>query len=149
MDVDTRRERILALDVGRKRIGLAVSDAAGWGAQGLDTLQRKSLGEDLKRISQIAKERKANLLLLGLPLHMDGREGEMTAFVRQFGTRLEKATGLRVEFQDERLTSVTAEERLSEGGMSLDKMLAEKRKGAVDRLAAVIILEDYLRGKAE
>ncbi len=149
MDVDTRRERILALDVGRRRIGLAVSDAAGWGAQGLDTLQRKSLGEDLKRIAQIAKERKANLLVLGLPLHMDGREGEMTAFVRQFGARLEKATGLRVEFQDERLTSVTAEERLSEGGMSLDRMLAEKRKGAVDRLAAVIILEDYLRGKAE
>ena len=67
----------------------------------------------------------------------------------QFGTRLGAATGLRVEFQDERLTSVTAEERLSEGGMSLGKLLDEKRKGAVDRMAAVIILEDYLRGKAE
>ena len=54
-----------------------------------------------------------------------------------------------MEFQDERLTSVTAEERLSEGGMSLGKLLDEKRKGAVDRMAAVIILEDYLRGKAE
>ena len=149
MDVETRRERVLALDVGRKRIGLAMSDAAGWGAQGLDTLHRKTLGEDLKRIAQIAKERKAAVLVVGLPLHMDGREGEMTAFVRQFGSRLEKATGLRVEFQDERLTSVTAEERLSEGGMSLDKLLAETRKGAVDRMAAVIILEDYLRGKAE
>ncbi len=147
--METRKERVLALDVGRKRIGLALSDAAGWGAHGLETLQRKTLGEDLKRIGQIARERKANLLLVGLPLHMDGREGEMTAFVRQFGARLASSTGLRVEFQDERLSSVTAEERLSEGGMSLDKMLAEKRKGAVDRLAAVIILEDYLRGKAE
>lgn len=149
MVVETRRERVLALDVGRKRIGLAVSDAAGWGAQGLDTLQRKTLGEDLKRIAQIAKERKAVVLVVGLPLHMDGREGEMTAFVRQFGARLGTATGLRVEFQDERLTSVTAEERLSEGGMSLSKLLDEKRKGAVDRMAAVIILEDYLRGQAE
>ncbi|HEY3444132.1 MAG TPA: Holliday junction resolvase RuvX [Paludibaculum sp.] len=149
MFVETRRERVLALDVGRKRIGLAVSDAAGWGAQGLDTLQRKTLSEDLKRIAQIAKERKAAVLVVGLPLHMDGREGEMTAFVRQFGARLGIATGLRVEFQDERLTSVTAEERLSEGGMSLNKLLDEKRKGAVDRMAAVIILEDYLRGKAE
>jgi len=55
---------------------------------------------------------------------------------------------LHVEFQDERLTSVTAEERLSEGGMSLDKLLEEKRKGAVDRMAAVVILEDYLRGRS-
>lgn len=137
------------MDVGRKRIGLAVSDAAGWGAQGLDTLQRKTLGEDLKRIAQIAKERRAAVLVVGLPLHMDGREGEMTAFVRQFGSRLEKQTGLQVVFQDERLTSVAAEERLSEGGLSLEKMLAEKRKGAVDRMAAVIILEDYLRGLGE
>lgn len=149
MNVETRRERVLALDVGRKRIGLAVSDAAGWGAQGLDTLQRKTLGEDLKRIAQIAKERRAAVVVVGLPLHMDGREGEMTAFVRQFGSRLEKQTGLQVVFQDERLTSVAAEERLSEGGLSLEKMLAEKRKGAVDRMAAVIILEDYLRGLGE
>ena len=149
MDMEICGERVLALDVGRKRIGLAVSDAAGWGAQGLDTLQRKTVGEDLKRLAQIAKERKAGLLVMGLPLHMDGRESEMTALVRKLGDRLERATGLRVVFQDERLTSVEAEGRVSAGGMSLEKMLGEKRKGAVDRMAAVIILEDYLRGLAE
>lgn len=143
------RERVLALDVGRRRVGLALSDAAGWGAQGLETLQRRTPGEDVRRIAQIAKERKAGVLVFGLPLHMDGRESEMTALVRRFAARLEQATGLPVRFQDERLTSVEAEGRLSAGGMSLDRLLEEKRKGSVDRMAAVVILEDYLRGQAE
>lgn len=136
--------RVLALDVGRKRIGLAVSDSFGL-AQGLDTLQRKTMREDVARLRQIARERKASLFLVGLPLNMRGDEGPMAEFVRTFATRLEQGTGIPVRFQDERLTSVEAEERLQERGLGLDRMLKEKRKGAVDRLAAVILLEDYLR----
>ncbi|MGC4048196.1 MAG: Holliday junction resolvase RuvX [Paludibaculum sp.] len=140
--------RVLALDVGRKRIGLAVSDSMGL-AQGLDTLLRKTMREDVARLRQIATERKVSLFLVGLPLNMSGDEGEMAEFVRTFARRLEEGTGLPVRFQDERLTSVEAEGRLQERGMSLEKMLKEKRKGAVDRLAAVILLEDYLRAGGE
>lgn len=136
--------RILALDVGRKRIGLAVNDSLGL-AQGLDTLQRKTMRADITRLRQIALERKAALFLVGLPLNMRGDEGEMAEFVRTFAAKLETETGIPVRFQDERLTSVEAESRLQERGLSLERMLREKRKGAVDRLAAVILLEDYLR----
>ncbi|QOY92256.1 Holliday junction resolvase RuvX [Paludibaculum fermentans] len=140
--------RVLALDVGRKRIGLAVSDSMGL-AQGLDTLLRKTMREDVARLRQIAMERKVSLFLVGLPLNMRGDEGEMAEFVRTFARKLEDGTGLPVKFQDERLTSVEAESRLQERGMSLERMLKEKRKGAVDRLAAMILLEDYLRAGGE
>ncbi|WP_321477100.1 Holliday junction resolvase RuvX [uncultured Paludibaculum sp.] len=139
-----REGRILALDVGRKRIGLAVSDSMGL-AQGLDTLQRKTMREDIVRLRQIATERKASLFLVGLPLNMRGDEGEMAEFVRTFAVKLEADTGIPVRLQDERLTSVEAESRLQERGLSLERMLKEKRKGVVDRLAAMILLEDYLR----
>jgi putative Holliday junction resolvase len=135
----------MALDVGRKRIGLAVSDALGLTAQGMDTLQRRSPKDDIERICRLARERKVTMFLVGLPLHMSGDESEMAAFVRQFATKLEAAAGIAVRYQDERLTSVEAESRMQEQGLSLQRMLKEKRKGAVDRMAAVILLEDYLR----
>ena len=143
------RERVLALDVGQKRIGLAVSDPLGLTAQGLDTLQRRSPRDDIDRISRIARERKVTLFLVGLPLHMNGQESEMAAFVRQFATRLQTASGIEVRYQDERLTSVEAESRMQDQGLSLQRMLKEKRKGAVDRMAAIILLEDYLRSAAD
>lgn len=118
-------------------------------AQGLDTLLRKTMREDVARLRQIAMERKVSLFLVGLPLNMRGDEGEMAEFVRTFARKLEDGTGLPVKFQDERLTSVEAESRLQERGMSLERMLKEKRKGAVDRLAAMILLEDYLRAGGE
>ena len=143
------RERVLALDVGQKRIGLAVSDALGLTAHGLDTLQRRSPKDDIDRISRIARERKVTLFLVGLPLHMNGQEGDMAAFVRQFATRLQAASGIEVRYQDERLSSVEAESRMQEQGFSLQRMLKEKRKGAVDRMAAIILLEDYLRSATD
>ncbi len=118
-------------------------------AQGLDTLLRKTMREDVARLRQIAMERKVSLFLVGLPLNMRGDEGEMAEFVRTFARKLEEGTGLPVRFQDERLTPVEAESRLQERGMSLERMLKEKRKGAVDRLAAMILLEDYLRAGGE
>ncbi|MBI4893746.1 MAG: Holliday junction resolvase RuvX [Acidobacteria bacterium] len=143
MQGDRREERILALDVGRKRIGLAFSDGV-WGAVALDAMQRKTMREDARRLSAMAKERKAAFFLMGLPLHMNGEEGEMAAFVRTFGVRLEEESGLKVVYLDERLTSVEAEARLKERGLSLKRMLDAKRGGAVDSLSAAILLEDYL-----
>ena len=134
----------MALDVGRRRIGLAISDNVR-APQGIGALQRKTMREDIARLANLARERKVDCFLVGLPLHMNGTEGEMAVFVRTFAEKLAKDTGIAVLYQDERLSSVEAEERMKSSGMSLKRMLAAKRGGAVDALAAVILLEDYLR----
>jgi putative Holliday junction resolvase len=131
--------RVLALDLGKRRIGLALSDELGVTAQGLETLQRTNIREDLARLSQLATEKNVTLLLMGNPLHMSGREGRQAEYTRDFGERLRAATGLPVEFWDERLTTVEAERVLRQSGISI-----QKRAQAVDRLAAVILLESYL-----
>ena len=133
------QNRVLALDLGKKRIGLALSDELGVTAQGLETLQRTNIREDLSRISKLAAEKSVSLILIGNPLHMSGREGRQTEFAREFGERLQAASGLPVEFWDERLTTVEAQRVLRQSGISI-----EKRAKAVDRLAAVILLESYL-----
>ena len=131
--------RVLALDLGKKRIGLALSDELGVTAQGLETLQRTNIREDLARLSKLASEKKVTLILMGNPLHMSGREGRQTEYARDFGERLGAASGIPVKFWDERLTTVAAQRVLRESGISI-----EKRAKAVDRLAAVILLESYL-----
>jgi putative Holliday junction resolvase len=133
------QSRVLALDLGKKRIGMALSDELGVTAQGLETLQRTNIREDLARISQLAAERSVSLILMGNPLHMSGREGRQAEYAREFGERLRAASGIPVEFWDERLTTVAAQRVLRESGISI-----EKRAKAVDRLAAVILLESYL-----
>ncbi|HEX6894979.1 MAG TPA: Holliday junction resolvase RuvX [Bryobacteraceae bacterium] len=131
--------RILALDLGKKRIGLALSDPLGITAQGLETLQRTNIREDLAHLARIAGEHDVTQILIGNPLHMSGREGRQAGHAREFGARLQAATGLPVEFWDERLTTVEALRVLRQSGISI-----EKRAKAVDRLAAVILLENYL-----
>ena len=131
--------RVLALDLGKKRIGLALSDELGVTAQGLETLQRTNIREDLARISELAVQKNVTLILMGNPLHMSGREGRQTEYARDFGDRLRAACGIPVEYWDERLTTVAAQRVLRESGISI-----EKRAKAVDRLAAVILLESYL-----
>ncbi len=131
--------RILALDLGKKRIGLALSDPLGITAQGLPTLERTNLRADLDALDRLAKEHEVTLLLMGNPLHMSGQEGRQAAYARDFAARLEKKTGIEVQFWDERLTTVEAQRVLRESGISI-----EKRARAVDRLAAVILLESYL-----
>ncbi len=131
--------RILALDLGKRRIGLAVSDGLGITAQGLETLQRTTIREDMARLARLAAEREVTLLLMGNPIHMSGREGRQAVYVREFAARLAEATGLPVEFWDERLTTVAALRVLKDSGISI-----EKRAKAVDRLSAVILLESYL-----
>jgi putative Holliday junction resolvase len=131
--------RILALDVGRKRIGLALSDPLGITAQGIETLQRKNNRDDIARLASLAHDRGVTLLLLGLPLHMSGDESRQAAYVREFGAKLHHATGIDVQYWDERLTTVEAERVLRSSGIG-----PEKRKQAVDQLAAVILLESFL-----
>jgi putative holliday junction resolvase len=133
------QSRVLALDLGKKRIGMALSDELGVTAQGLETLERTNIREDLARISQLAAEKRVSLILMGNPLHMNGREGRQAEYARDFGERLRAASGIPVEFWDERLTTVAAQRVLRESGISI-----EKRARAVDRLAAVILLESYL-----
>jgi putative holliday junction resolvase len=133
--------RILALDVGARRIGLAVSDALGLTAQGLETFVRTNIREDLARLGRLAEEREVSRLLIGDPKTMAGGESRQARLVREFGDRLAARTGLPVQYWDERLTSVEAERVLREGGARM----RSERKGAVDRLAAVILLESYLQ----
>ena len=133
------QNRVLALDLGKKRIGLALSDELGVTAQGLETLARTNIREDLARISRLASEKGVSLILIGHPLHMSGQAGRQAEYAREFGERLQAASGLPVEFWDERLTTVAAQRVLRESGISI-----EKRAKAVDRLAAVILLESYL-----
>ena len=131
--------RILALDLGKRRIGLALSDELGITAQGLDTLQRTTVREDVAKLAQLAADRGVTLILMGHPLHMSGDESRQAGYTRDFARRLEAATGLPTKLWDERLTSVQAERVLQESGISI-----EKRARAVDRLAAVILLGSYL-----
>jgi len=129
----------LALDLGKKRIGLAISDPLGISAQGLPNLVRTNKRADLAALAEIARERAVNLILLGNPINMKGEEGRQSGWVREFAGAIEQRLGLPVRFWDERLTSVEAERVLRQSGISI-----EKRAAAIDRLSAVILLQSYL-----
>ncbi len=131
--------RILALDLGKRRIGLAISDELGITAQGLQTLERTNIREDLDRLAQLIAERCVSLILVGNPIHMSGREGRGSEAAREFGRRLSERAGVPAEFRDERLTTVEAQRVLKDAGASLRRRIA-----SVDRMAAVILLESYL-----
>jgi putative Holliday junction resolvase len=131
--------RVLALDVGRRRIGLAVSDALGLTAQGLETLERTNSRADLDSLARLAAFWSAGLLLVGHPVKLSGEEGRQAEWVRQFAARLAAHIGLPVKLWDERLTTVEAERVLKQSGISI-----AKRARAKDRLAAVLLLQNYL-----
>jgi len=131
--------RILALDLGERRIGLALSDPLGLTAQGLPTLERTTIRQDLDRLASLAAEKGISAFLIGLPLHLSGREGAQAEWARDFARRLEAHTGLPALLWDERLTSVEANRLLRQSGIS-----SRKRARAVDRLSAVLLLESYL-----
>jgi putative Holliday junction resolvase len=133
------QSRILALDLGKKRIGLAISDPLGITAQGLPNLVRTRKRADLAALEQLVRERQVGLILMGNPINMRGDEGRQSAWVREFAQALEKRTGLPVKLWDERLTSVEANRVLRSSGISI-----QKRAAAVDRLSAVILLQSYL-----
>jgi putative Holliday junction resolvase len=131
--------RILALDFGKRRIGLAVTDPLRLIVTGLDTLQRTTLRADLDQLAELAADREVSQILIGLPLNMNGTEGLQAERVREFAAKLGRRTGIPVELWDERLTSVAAEDILRERGLHPDR-----RSGTVDRLAASILLQGYL-----
>ena len=131
--------RILALDVGKKRIGLAVSDELGITAQGIETLQRTRIREDLQRLGEIASRWNVQTLLIGRPLHMSGAESRQSDYTEEFAERLGRHLQIPIVFWDERLTSAEAERMLRAGGATI-----EQKKNAVDRLSAVLLLQSYL-----
>jgi len=133
------KPRILALDLGKKRIGLAISDPLGITAQGMPNLVRTNKRSDLAALEALIHERAVELILLGNPINMRGAEGRQSVWVREFADALASRTGLPVKLWDERLTSVEAGRVLRQSGISI-----EKRAAAVDRLSAVILLQSYL-----
>ncbi len=130
--------KLICLDVGDRRIGIAVSDPLGMFASPHSVLERVGWGPDVRRIRQIFDETGAERVICGLPLNMDGSEGFQAEKVRQFARQIENA-GMAVEFTDERLSTVEAEHALLEGGMH-----REERKTRVDKVAAAVILQRYL-----
>ena len=131
--------RILALDYGKRRIGLAVSDELGITAQGLPTLQRKNNRTDLAALARLIQEKSVDRILMGDPLHMSGDAGVQAEAAREFSDLLARHTGKPVQMWDERLTTVEASRVLRDSGISI-----EKRARAVDQLSAVILLQSYL-----
>ena len=126
--------RILALDYGQKRIGLAISDQARLTAQPLRALARTNRRDDIIRLRAVVRENNVSEIVIGLPLHLDGKASDMSAEVRRFAQRLRKHLSLPVHFRDERLTSWDAENERRASGSSEDR----------DSLAAAIILRDFL-----
>ncbi|MBI4161039.1 MAG: Holliday junction resolvase RuvX [Acidobacteria bacterium] len=131
--------RILGLDYGEKRIGLAISDPLRLTAQGLPTLERRSLEEDLRAIRDLIRANEVVGIVIGMPRRMDGTLGEQARRVQRFAEHLRRETGLPVEDWDERLTTVAAERALLEGSVR-----RRDRRHLRDRIAAVLILQGYL-----
>ena len=132
-------QRILALDLGKKRIGIAVSDPLGLTAQGLPTYERQNRRADLDHITALMRRHDVEAAVIGLPLHLSGDGGRQAEHARHFAAALARHSGVQVALWDERLTTVEASRVLRDSGVSL-----EKRKRAVDRLSAVLILQNYL-----
>lgn len=129
----------LGLDVGRKRIGVAGCDGLGLLATGLTTIQRSSLEADLAAIAHWVRERDVQVLVVGLPYSMDGSLGKQAQHTQKFARKLSQYLNLPVEYVDERLTSVEAENQLK-----AEKKYTRQNKGLVDERAATIILQQWL-----
>lgn len=133
-------KKVLALDVGNVRIGVAGNDALGLTAQGIETWRRKGLQNDIAHFIEAARERGAEGFVLGLPKNMDGSEGFQAQDTRAFGDALKEASSLPVCYVDERLTSRSAHNMLHETGIR-----QKEHKWVVDKIAAVLILETYMQ----
>ena len=138
-------KRKLALDVGDKTIGVAVSDALGITAQGITTVERVGIKKDTGKILELLKEYDCDTVILGLPLKLDGTDSPQTEKVYEFREKLEnklRSSGMGnilVDYYDERLTTVMAEKVLIDADLS-----RSRRKKVIDKQAAVLILQSYL-----
>lgn len=142
----------IGLDFGEKRIGVAAADSLGLTARPLTVIERASLDEDIARIGQIVQQRRAEKIVLGLPLNMDGTVGPQARRVRRFAARLKRALGLEIVLWDERLTTVEADEAMSRGvdesrGHATSLREREERRRRRDAVAAAVILQDYLEAQ--
>jgi putative pre-16S rRNA nuclease len=134
--------RVLAVDPGSKRVGVAVSDPTGTIAQALTTVEAEPRESLATRLATIAAEQGAERIVVGLPRRMDGSYGPEAVSAQELGGELRKASGLPVEMVDERLTTVAAERSLVSGGVRRDK-----RRQSVDRVAAALLLQSHLDQK--
>jgi putative Holliday junction resolvase len=135
--------RVLGLDVGSRRIGVAVSDPLGITAQGLDTLERRTKRQDFEHLQRVIQEYDVREIVVGLPLRMSGAEGIQSDKMQVFAEELRKRFRLPVHLWDERLSSAEANRLLRETELSI-----EKRGKAVDRMAAVLILQGWMESRA-
>ena len=135
--------RVLGIDYGERRIGLAVSDPGGTLALPVGTLERRGWKRDLAALVAVIEERQVERIVVGLPLHLDGREGDTAAAARRFAERLAEAASLPVETVDERWTTREAERALAEGGRR-----GRKRRAVVDAVAATLLLRSFLERRA-
>jgi putative holliday junction resolvase len=131
--------RVMALDVGDKTIGVAVSDALLLTAQSRPTIRRKDLTSDLETLRRLAMENEVHEIVVGQPFHMNGKESPQSQKVARFVDELHKVLDLPVIFWDERLTSFEAEQHLEQMGLNW-----RQRREQVDKIAAMIILQNYL-----
>lgn len=134
-------KRSMALDVGTKTIGVAVSDPLGMFAQPLLTIRRVGVAKDSVAIQEIIDEKQVQHVVVGLPLELDGTETRSARLARQIGNAVGELSGLQVTYIDERFTSVEAERQLISVGMK-----RKKRKQVIDQQAAVLILQAFLDG---
>jgi len=136
--------RVLGIDPGARRIGLALSDPEGRFALPLEAVQARGVEQTVQRLAAEAVRVSAERLVVGLPLRMDGSEGESARLARKLGERLQAATGLPVVLWDERLTTRAEERALAEAGTR-----GARRKQAVDSVAAALLLQSYLDAEHE
>lgn len=134
--------RIMGLDVGKKTIGVAISDENSITAQPLKTIMRASRDKDMKVLKEIIREFEIESIVVGLPVNMDGTYGPQSQLVLKFIETLKTETGLPVEPWDERLSTIAVTKVLIEGDIS-----RKKRKEVVDKMAASYILQGYLDSK--
>lgn len=132
--------RVMALDWGVRRIGIAVSDELGIAAHGLPTLVRKNIRHDLEVLTELIGEREVETVVVGMPFHWDGSESRSSGQAMRFARRLAKHANVAIEMWDERLTSWEAETLLGH---------SKKAPGATDRLAAILLLESFLAAKTK
>ncbi|MBO9597814.1 MAG: Holliday junction resolvase RuvX [Cohnella sp.] len=136
--------RTMGLDYGERRIGVAISDAFGWTAQGSEVIDKKLVKDELGRIEELVKLHEVDNVIVGLPKNMNGTIGPSGENCIAFAERLKQKLGLPVQLWDERLTTVAAERTLLEADVS-----RSKRKQVIDKMAAAILLQSYLDSKAK
>ncbi len=134
-----KRVSALGLDVGKKRIGVAGCDGTGLIATGLTTINCTSWAEDVRQLKNIIEEREVDILVIGLPYNLDGTIGFQAKQVQKFANKISRSLQIPIEYVDERLTSVEAESQLK-----AQKKFSSRNKGAIDRRAAAIILQQWL-----